>query len=434
MTPSDGAHLADLHARAAELGVARYRLMRRADLERAIEDARSGDAGPGRERSRRDRPPRDRRGGGRQRERLRDTGAGTRGDRRQEAEADGVGEEVTGVLEVTPQRFGFLRLSGLDEGPDDVYISASQVRRCELRPGDEVTGPARPPRRGERHRALVHVDRVNGAEPQAERPRFDDLTPVVARRRIPLDGDGSVLVRAVDLLAPLALGQRILVEAAPRSGRTTLLREIAGALSGVASTQVIVLLVDERPEELTAWREALPGAEIAAAGADLAPAEQVAVAKLALERTRRRAEAGADAVLIVDSLSRLAVAADDVALVKRLFGSGRDLAEEQAGSVTVVATVLEGAEDDGAAERAVVTTENSLIALDVDLAARGVSPALAPGRCRASNEDDLREPSELEAARRLRSLLADLPAEEAAGLLRERIEGTATNAELLGAI
>ena len=219
-------------------------------------------------------------------------------------------EEVTGVLEITPQRYGFLRLNGLETNPDDVYISASQVRRCELRPGDEVSGPARSPRRGERHRALVHVDRVNGGEPLAtDRPEFDELTPILPKRRLGLELEPSdVLTRAADLLAPLAFGQRVLVTAAPRSGRTTLLRGLARAVRGVEGPELIVLLIDERPEEATAWREALPGAELATATADLAPAEQVRVAELALERARRRAEAGADVVLIVDSLSRLAVA------------------------------------------------------------------------------------------------------------------------------
>jgi transcription termination factor Rho len=160
----------------------------------------------------------------------------------------------------------------------------------------------------------------------------------------------------------------------------------------------------------------------------------VRLAELALERARRRAESGADAVLIVDSLSRLAVASGKAAEVKHLFGSGRELAEEGAGSLTVIATVVADAEDDGVAERAVVTTESSLIRLDPELAAAGVFPALVAGECRVSNEEELREPEELAAARRLRSLLADLPPAEAANLIRERIEGSRTNAELLASL
>lgn len=429
----DELHLANLHELASELGVPGYRLLRRAELVSQIEarlDAGEGvtaepqpepEGEPGPEPEpepqRKSDPEPEPEGIKPERERL-DTAAT---------------EEVTGVLEITPQRYGFVRLDGLETNPDDVYISASQLRRCELRPGDEVSGPARAPRRGERHRALVHVDRVNGDEPNAaDRPEFEQLTPILPKRRLGLELEPSdVLTRAADLLAPLAFGQRVLVMAAPRSGRTTLLRGIARAVRGVEGPELIVLLVDERPEEATAWREALPGAQLATATAELAPAEQVRVAELALERARRRAEAGADVVLIVDSLSRLAVASGQAAEIKRLFGSGRDLAEEGAGSLTVIATVVAGAEDDGAAERAVMTTESSLIRLDPELAAAGVVPALSAAECRVSNEEELREPEELAAVRRLRSLLADLSPLEAANLLRERIESSRTDAELL---
>jgi transcription termination factor Rho len=426
----DELHLADLHELASELGVPRFRLLRRAELVSEIEARRAPgelaaepgpESGPEPEREPEPDPQPDPEPDGhkpeRERERL-DTAAT---------------EEVTGVLEITPQRYGFLRLKGLETDPDDVYVSASQVRRCELRSGDEVSGPARSPRRGERHRALVHVDRVNGGEPLAtDRSGFDELTPILPKRRLGLDLEPSdVLTRAADLLAPLAFGQRVLVMAAPRSGRTTLLRGLARAVRRVEGPELIVLLVDERPEEATAWREALPDAQLATATADLAPAEQVRVAELVLERSRRRAEAGADVVLIVDSLSRLAVASGHAAEVKRLFGSGRDLAEEGAGSLTVIATVVADSEDDGVAERAVITTESSLIPLDPGLAAAGVFPALRPGECRVSNEEELREPEELAAVRRLRALLVDLAPVEAATMLRERIESSPTNAGLL---
>ncbi len=416
-------HLADLHARAAELGVPGYRMLRRDQLVAEISE-RDGDA-PARSEAK---PERGERAGRRREPKER--------ERLEDAET----EDVVGVLEVTPQRYGFLRFGGLEAESDDVYVSASQIRRCELRSGDEIAGPARAPRRGERHRALVHVDRVNGGDPPTEeRPGFDDLTPVLPKRRVPLGESSDVQMRAVDLLTPLALGQRVLVTAAPRSGRTTLLRALAGAIAAQEGLELIVLLIDERPEEATAWREALPGSEVVGATADLPPEDQVRVAELALERARRLAESGTDACLVVDSLSRLAVAsssagrgrASDVAEVKSLFGSGRELAEDAAGSMTVIATVIEGAEDDGAAERAVMTTESSLIALDPELAAAGVFPALRVADCRVSNEDELREAAELDAIRRLRSLLADLDPVEAAKLLRERIEGSASNAELL---
>jgi transcription termination factor Rho len=413
-------HLAELHAVAAELEIPRYRMLRRPELEAEIAE-RGGGTAPKQPRGR-DRPRRR----GRARERL-------ESEPREKDAEDAPTEPVTGVLEITRQGHGFLRQEGLEAGGDDVYVSASQVRRCELRSGDEVSGPVRAPRRGERHRALVHVDQVNGAAPPEDgRPGFDALTPIIPRRRVPLDGDRSdVLTRAVDLLAPLAFGQRVLVSAAPRSGRTTLLRGIGRALAAMGQLELIVLLIDERPEEATAWREALPDAELAIATADLAPVEQVRVAELAVERARRRAESGSDAILLVDSLSRLAVATRDEGAVKRLFGSGRDLAEDSAGSLTVIATVVADGDDEGSAERAVAMTENSLVTLDADLAASGVVPALSPSECRVSNEEELREPEELEAIRRLRSQLVDLSPVEAATLLRERITESASNAELL---
>jgi transcription termination factor Rho len=191
-----------------------------------------------------------------------------------------------------------------------------------------------------------------------------------------------------------------------------------------------VLLIDERPEEATAWREALPDAEIAAATADMSPRDQARIAEFALNRAKRRAEAGDDVVLIVDSLSRLAVAHRDRAAAKALFGAGRELAEEGAGSLTVIATALEG---DEVAE-AVATTENALITLDASLAAAGVFPAIRPDRCGVSNEEALRGPEELDAVRRLRASLAGLDPEVAASTLRERLESSPTNAELLSAL
>lgn len=451
-------HLADLHARAAAAGISGYRLMRRDQLIERLGDAPEperesepeAEAKPTRRRRRRRRgasdeaaaaaPPR-RRKPPTEDEAKADTDemaiveATVLDDSSDEAAGaeEAPTEPVSGVLDLTRQRYGFLRLDGLTASEGDVYISAAQVRRCELRPGDEVAGPAREPRRGERHRALVHVDTVNGEDPSTEvRPEFDGLAAVQPERRMEIGDRADTLARAVDLLTPVAYGQRMLVRAAARSGRTTLLRSLARAAAESETAAVIVVLIDERPEEATAWREALPIAEFAIATSELAPAEQVRTAELALERARRLAETGTDAILICDSLSRLCHAEGDVAEVKRLFGSGRNLAG--GGSLTVIATVLEDGSDEGEAERAVITTESSLIVLDPELAAAGVTPALRPGDCRISNEDQIRSAEELDAVRKLRSLLGDLDPREAADLLRERIEGTTSNAELLGSL
>jgi transcription termination factor Rho len=414
-------HLSELHAEAARLGVPKYRMLRRERLVEAIAERGGGEQAP-EEEPEPEEPD-------------------------EEPEPSGekaATEQVRGVLDLTYRGYGFLRLRGLEPSPGDVYISASQIRRCELRLGDLVEGPARQPARGERYPALVHVDLVNGVEPVEEdkdkgveigpeRPSLEDLTPVAARRRLHLEPDrADVLTRAVDLLVPLALGQRVLVWAAPRSGRTTLLRGLAGAIQrGAERPGLVVLLVDERPEEATAWSEVLPDDELAVATAEMSPREQARVADLALERAKRRAESGEDVVLIVDSLSRLAVAQRDPADVKHLFGAGRELAEEDSGSLTVIATALDGLADEGAAREAVETTENAVVRLDPELAATGIYPALRPAECRASGEEELREPDELEAVRRLRTELVGKDPAEAAALLRERIEGSASNADLL---
>ena len=470
-------HIADLHARAAEAGVNGYRMLSREELIAEIS------AGGGRKRSRwpRRKAPdvdtesktdelkilededasgngdapsaagespkpsrrRGRRGGrgrgGRDRERL----GGDAGKERPEPPENEETEEVTGILEITRQRHGFLSVEGSD---DDVYVSASQVRRCEMKDGDEVTGPMRAPRRGERHRALVRVTLVNG-EPPVEAPTskkktggedegrgdaakgdgFDSLTPVPPTRRIELPPDASILVRAADLFAPLAFGQRVLVRAAPRSGRTTLLRDLALSLSGLEGTKLTVLLIDERPEDVPAWTNAVPSADLALAPADLSPSEQVKVALSALGRVREQAAEGVDAVLLCDSLTRLAVAAKGVDDLKRLFGSGRELAEDGAGSLTVIATTL----GEGWAEKVVATTETSLISLDPALAADGITPALRFGDCRVVGEEAILPPGELEGLRHLRSSLARLEGPLAAEFVRRQLASAGSNADVL---
>jgi transcription termination factor Rho len=404
-------HLADLHERAAEQGIEGYRKLSREELIATLEPddipaegaVIAADQEPA-------------------------VAVDAEGPREPDEEEPTV--EVSGILELTRQRFGFLRIAGLHPDPDDVYISASQVRRCELRPGDEVAGPAREPGRDERHRALVHVDQVNGEEPVTEeRPRFDALPPAPPERRLPLDGDaGDVLLRAIDLLAPLALGQRVLVRAAPRSQGTSLLRGIARAVTE-ARLHLLALLFDESSEEAAEWREEMPQVELGVAGTELAPRDKVHVAELALARAHRLAEAGKDVVVLCDSLSHLALAGGNADEVRRLFGSGRNLAG--GGSLTVVGTVLADPPDEGDAERATFTTESALVTLDPELAAQEAQPAIVARECRVANEDQLREPDDLRASLRLRADLAELDSAEAARVLRERIEDAASNAELL---
>ncbi len=446
-------HIADLHARAAELGIERYRMLPRAELAAEIlkrdpdaEAAAKADAEKretrrearegGQREDGRERGGRRRRDDGEEREERDDD----RGADREEAEED-AGEPVAGILDVTPRGHGFIRLGGFVAGDDDVYVSPAQIRRCELRRGDRVAGPARAARRGERYPALIHVDTIDGAEPGAERADLADAEAVYPSRRIELrpapgaSAEEALLVRSLDLIAPLARGQRVLVEAAPGAGRTTLLRALAASLNGFADLEVVVLLVDERPEEIPAWRSAAPGAELVVASAEMRSGEQLRLVELAAARAARRAERGADVVLLIDSLSRLGVAAEDPGHAKPIFGAGRETAAEELGSLTVIATTLgHMGEDEGGVERALQTTETSRLVLDPELAAAGVYPAFDLRASRVTGEERLREDAELQAARRLREQLAALPAAEAARELQRRIEGSADNRALLAAL
>ncbi|MEZ5075111.1 MAG: Rho termination factor N-terminal domain-containing protein [Solirubrobacterales bacterium] len=430
-------HLADLHRRAAELGVERYRTLTREELAAAIlerdPDAAAGLAEPRRE----DAEPEERRG----RRRHRRAGAGEEEAAAGGEEEAGEGEPVVGVLDITPRGHGFIRLAGLESDAEDVYVSPSQIRRCELQRGDEVAGPARRPRRGERYPALIHVDTINGVAPGEERIRLGDATPVHPSRRIDLTPgpdatpEEAILLRAVDLMMPLAHGQRVLVNARPGSGRTTLLRALAKAIARTEGIELVVLLIDERPEEVAAWRAAAPGADLAVATAEMRSGEQLRLVELAFGRASRKAEAGADVVLLVDSISRIAVAADDPGRVKPIFGAGRETAEEETGSLTVVATTLgDRGEDQGGVERILETTENVLIVLDPDLAARGVYPAIDFNASRIAGEEHVRGGHELAAARKLRAELGSLSTEFASAEVRRLIETFPDNAAALGSI
>ncbi|MCB0864468.1 MAG: hypothetical protein KDB58_02040 [Solirubrobacterales bacterium] len=465
----ENAHLADLHALAAELGVERFRMLSRDELTAAILERDPDATAPEREPAEAEPEEGDGAGdgtdaggsgangsgsgsGGSGNRRGRRGGRGGRGRRTSERETDegedvedeeeeqDAGEPVTGILDITPRGHGFIRVSGLGSDEDDVYVSPSQIRRCEMRRGDEVSGPARKPRRGERYPALIHVDTINGVEPGAEAKRLADATPVHPNRRIalePAEGaseDEAVLVRSIDLLNPLARGQRVLVEAAAGAGRTTLLRALAASLAAVEDLELVVLLIDERPEEVAEWSERVPEDALAIATAEMRSGEQLRLVELAFGRASRRAERGADVVLLVDSLSRIAVAADDPDRVKPIFGAGRETEEEGMGSLTVVATTIDEGEDEGDVLRALDTTESSRIVLDRALAAAGVYPAIDAGAARVAGEEHIREEAELAAVRALRAQLDGLSAAEAAARLRERIIDSADNAALLASL
>ena len=327
--------LADVHAIASELGIEGYRGLRRGDLIAAIINIQGGgdDAPSEQPDTEADEKPR-------RRSRRKPKAAAKEADEPKSEQVEAAGEEpeqptpveddeddadrerATGVLDVQSNGSGFLRR---DDAPD-VYVSPAQIRRCELRAGDEITGPVRPPRRNERYPSLIRVEQINGrdAEPLEERTHFDSLTAVYASERLAAPGslDG----------VPFGKGSRVAVAGPSGAGATRLLREIVASLGkGSGDLSVAVVLAGARPEEVTEWnREA--GVPVTGGSFDQIADEQAQAAQLAVERAKRVAERGGDAVVVVDSLDTL-----ETKLAQRLFGAGRKL--EEGGSLTIFAAV-----------------------------------------------------------------------------------------------
>ncbi|MBA2629737.1 MAG: hypothetical protein H0U84_01770 [Thermoleophilaceae bacterium] len=240
-------------------------------------------------------------------------------------------EIVTGVLDVLPNGSGFVRVDPAGHARGDVYVSPAQIRRCELRSGDEVSGPVRPARRNERHPSLVHVEKVNGAdaEPPAERPRFSDLTPVFASERLKAP-------KSLDKV-PFGKGSRVVITGPAGAGSTTLLREVVAKLAKDHSELgVQVALIGVRPEEVSEWGD-IGATGVVGGSFDRSPETQAQAAELAVERAKRRVEQGGHAAVVVDSLDALPAAAR-----RRVFGAGRAL--EEGGSLTVIAVTGEGSD------------------------------------------------------------------------------------------
>ena len=348
--------LADLHAIASELGIEGYRAMRRDDLVGAVIEAQGGDAGaepagdpePDPEREGADEVvPRPRRRGRRRSKKdepaeqaeptAKDEPAEkpdpNEDDQHAGDEAEPVDDEsggngteeepVTGVLDVLPNGSGFVRVGGDGQNGADVYISPAQIRRCELRAGDEVAGPTRPPRRNERHPSMVRVGTVNGrdAEPPEERPLFEDLTAVHPTQAL----KGPKALSKV----PFGRGSRVAIAGGPGAGATRLLREIVSTLSGEKDLAVTVALVGARPEEVTEWQRD-SGVPVTGGSFDSSLEAQTQAAELAVERAKRTAERGGHAVVVLDSLESLPSGA-----ARRIFGAAR--ATEDGGSLTVIA-------------------------------------------------------------------------------------------------
>lgn len=338
-----------------------------------------------------------------------------------------------GVLDVLPDGFGFLRnrRAGYRPGPDDIYVSPTQVRRLNLKRGHWIAGPIRPPRENERYFALLHVDAINGGTVEQLRQRipFADRTPIVPTRRLRLHAPGAgTATRAIDLLAPIAHGQRCLILAPPQSGRSKLLTEIAaGIVHNHRDTTVLVLLIDERPEDVTAVRRGVGNlGEVVAATFDEPPARHMELADLVLDKARRAVEAGQDVALLVDSLTALTRAhnlqqphsgkivcagLDASALLptKRLFGAARQC--EEGGALTIIATALtdNGLHVDEAIAADLRGKGNCEIVLDRRLAELHAYPAIDVARTGTRREDEIVGPAEAAQLRALRGLLLREP-------------------------
>ena len=361
--------------------------------------------------------------------------------------------EKMGVLEILPDGYGFLRASEYNymPSPDDIYVSPSQIKRFSLKEGDTVVGKIRPPQEGERFFALIQVETVNGRTPQelTERPEFDFLTPLYPEEKFQLETTGENLnTRILDLFAPIGKGQRSLIVAQPKTGKTVFLQNIANAITeNHPDTYLIVLLVDERPEEVTDMDRNI-GGEVISSTFDEDPERHVEVSDIVLQKAKRLTEAGQDVVILLDSITRLARAHNTVTPSqgrtlsggieagalrgpKRFFGAARNV--EDGGSLTIVGTALigTGSRMDEVIFEEFKGTGNSEIVLDRELSDRRIFPALHLIKSGTRREELLIEESKLNRIWILRKLLADMDALEAMQFLRDKMKGTEDNAEFL---
>ena len=363
------------------------------------------------------------------------------------------GETLTGegVLEVLPEGYGFLRSQDWNYlyGPDDIYVSPSQIKRFDLRTGDTVRGQVRPPKEWERYLALLKVESINGDEPERAKARiaFDNLRPRYPEGRLHLEtADGDLSMRVVDLIAPIGKGQRGLITSPPRAGKTILLQKIANAIrENHPEVALIVLLIDERPEEVTDM-QANVNAEIISSTFDEPPDRHVQVADMVIEKAKRLVEHGKDVVILLDSLTRLARAhnvvvknsgkilsggVDSKALEKpkRFFGAARNT--EEGGSLTIVATALveTGSRMDEVIFEEFKGTGNMELILDRKIADRRVFPAIDINRSGTRREELLLNQEELNRAYLLRSFLADMPEVEAIEFLLKQMARSRNNKE-----
>jgi transcription termination factor Rho len=358
---------------------------------------------------------------------------------------------MEGVLDVMPDGYGFLRPLFIPS-KDDIYISASQIRKFDLRTGDLVSGKCRAPKENERYFGLLQVNAVNGESPEAaaERLHFPALTPLYPQKKLVLETTPDKLsTRIMDLLAPVGLGQRGLIVAPPKAGKTLLLKEIANSIStNYPDIELFVLLIDERPEEVTDMQRSVK-AEVIASTFDELPENHIKVAELVLERAQRLVEHKRDVVILLDSITRLARAYNLVVppsgrtlsggidpasfhRPKRFFGAARNV--EEGGSLTILATALidTGSRMDDIIYEEFKGTGNMELVLDRRLAERRIFPALDIRRSGTRREEMLLSKEELECAWAIRKMMNDTP--EFVEQFLRRMAETKTNAEFIGVI
>jgi transcription termination factor Rho len=358
-----------------------------------------------------------------------------------------------GVLERLPDGYGFLRSADNSflPGNEDVYVSPTQIRKYNLRTGDMVTGSIRPPKSGEKYFALVQIDAVNYAPPSesVDRPLFKALTPLHPERQIKVETpDDGPIGRVIDLFCPLGFGQRALIVSPPRAGKTMLLQAIASALAvNHPDVKLIVLLLDERPEEVTDMKRTVRG-EVISSTFDEPAARHVSVGEIVLERARRMVESGHDVVILLDSLTRLArahntctpssgrvltggVDANALEKPKKFFGSAR--AVEEGGSLTIIATALieTGSRMDEVIFEEFKGTGNSEIVLERKLADKRIFPAIDLNKSGTRKEELLYDAGDLQPIWMLRKALASVQSDEAMELLLKRLRQTKSNDEFL---
>jgi transcription termination factor Rho len=357
---------------------------------------------------------------------------------------------VSGIIE-TADGHAFVRVYGYRRGPDDVYVSAGQIRQYGLRKGDLIEGAARPQARG-KHRPLVQVDTVNGQPPGVARPHFDDLTPLYPDQRLRLeDGDGSATARIIDLVAPIGKGQRGLIVSPPKAGKTMVLQAIATAIANShPEVELMVVLVGERPEEVTDLRRTIRG-EVIFSTFDQSPEDHIRVAELAIEHAKRRVELGADVVVLLDSLTRLGraynlaapassrtlaggVAASALQPPRQFLGAARNV--EDGGSLTILSTALvdNGSRLDDVLFEEFKGTGNMELRLRRELAEKRIFPAIDPMPSGTRRDELLMTPDEYRAVGTLRRALGALDSQQALELLLDKTRDTASNPEFLSQI